>query len=152
MKKIISIAIVLMFSLSGTAAVAQEQEKKPGPSIAEWLKGLQRKMEQIIPKKSIPVSTGVAGVRGAKEDSQVKLYWKGKKAEDAVSEQELTGFKEGVDLASNGDKAGAIRQLEEFMKQFPDSALIPDAKKTLDLVKAEPKPEEKAEEKEEKKQ
>jgi outer membrane protein assembly factor BamD (BamD/ComL family) len=33
----------------------------------------------------------------------------------------------------------SVKGLEEFMEQFPDSALIPDAKKTLDLVRAEAK-------------
>ena len=135
MKKLFSIA--LMVTLCCTVAMAQEQEKKPGPSIAEWLKGLQQKIAQLAPRKSVPMSTGVAGVRGTKEDSQAKLYWKGKKDEETVTEEELTAFKEGVDLAAKGDRAGATRELEEFAKQFPDSSLIPDAKKTLDMVKAE---------------
>ncbi len=137
--------ILLVLALSCTAALAQEQEKKSG--IAEWLKSLQKKISQIVPKKTVPVSTGVAGVRGAKEDSQVKLYWKGKKGEEAVSEEEMAKFRAGVDLAEKGDKDGSQKQLEEFMKQYPDSALIPDAKKTLDLVKQMPKQEPKVEEK-----
>lgn len=137
MKKFLSIALAATLTLSGSTVLAQANEKKTGPGIVEWLKDLQRKIEQIVPKKTIPVSTGVAGVRGAKEDSQVKLYWKGKKGEEAITEEELAGFKKGLDSAEKGDKAGAVRELEEFMKQYPDSALIPDAKKTLDLVKAE---------------
>jgi len=71
--------LIIIAGLCSSIVSAQEQEKKPGPGISEWLKGLQRKMEQMVPKKTVPLSTGVAGARGAKEDSQVKLYWKGKK-------------------------------------------------------------------------
>ncbi len=146
MKKLYVIPLVLALCC-GAAWAQQQQEKKGGTGIAEWLKGLQSRIAQIIPKKTVPMSTGVAGVRGAKEDSQVKLYWKGVKGEEAVSEEEMTKFKAGVDLAAKGDKDGALKQLGEFMKQYPDSALIPDAKKTYDLVKAMPKPEPKVEEK-----
>jgi hypothetical protein len=147
MKKIF--LIVMILGLCSGVAAAQEQEKKSG--IAEWLKGLQNKIAQIVPKKTVPMSTGVAGVRGAKEDAQVKLYWKGKKGEDAVTEDEMSKFKSGVDLAEKGDKESSLKQLDEFMKQYPDSALIPDAKKTYDLVKVMPKPEPKVEEKVEQK-
>ncbi len=137
MKKLLSIALV--FGLCCTAALAQEQEKKAGSSIAEWIKSLQSKIAQITPKKSVPMTTGVAGVRGAKEDSHVKLYWKGKKGDEAVTEAELSEFKTVIDSASGCDQATAAKEIEKFMAKYPDSPLIPDAKKTLDLVKAEVK-------------
>ncbi len=143
MKKIFLVPLALI--LCSAAAVAQEQDKTPG--IIEWLKGLQKKISQIVPKKTVPMSTSVAGVRGAKEDAKARLYWKGKKDEETVTEEEMTKFKAGVDLAEKGDQEGALKQLNEFMKQYPDSSLIPDAKKTFDLVKTMPKPEPKAEEK-----
>jgi TolA-binding protein len=140
MKK--SMILILTLALCSAVAVAQEQEKKSS-GIAEWLRGLQKKISQIVPKQDLPVSTGVAGVRGAKEDSAAKVYWKGKKGEDAVTEDEMAKFKAAIELASAGDREGALKQLDEFMKQNPDSALIPDARKTYDLVKAEPAKEEK---------
>ncbi len=139
MKKIFS--VILMLSLCCTAAMAQEQAKKTGPSISEWLRGLQNKIAQIMPKKTVPMTTGVAGVRGAREGAQAKLYWKGKKGEEAVTEEEMEKFKACVTLVEKGDHEGSLKQLEDFMKQYPDSALIPDAKKTYDLVKASPKEE-----------
>lgn len=132
-------ALFVMIGLCAATAWAQQQEKKVGPSISEWLKGIQQKIALIAPKKTIPMSTGVAGVRGAKEEGQTKLYWKGKKGDEVVTEEELAKFKTGVDLADKGDKAGSIKELEAFMKQYPDSALIPDAKNTLDMLKAEGK-------------
>jgi hypothetical protein len=142
MKKIFS--LVLMLFLCCTAATAQ-QAPKTGSGISEWLRGLQNKIAQIIPKKAVPLTTSVAGVRGAREGAEAKLYWKGKKGEEAVTEEEVEKFKSCVTLAEKGDKEGSLKQLDDFMKQYPDSALIPDAKKTFDLVKAEPKPGEKVE-------
>ncbi len=151
MKKLLFTALVL--ALCCTAVQAQEQDRKT--VVSEWLTKLQIKIAQIVPRISVPMSTGVEGVRGAREDSQVKLYWKGKKGEEAVTEEEMAALKAGVDLAEKGDKDGSVRQLDQFMKQYPDSALIPDAKRTFDLVsampKTEPKPEETTETKSEQK-
>jgi TolA-binding protein len=136
------IITVSMLALCITTASAQEKKES---GISSWFKELQKKIDIIAPRKNLSVSTGVAGVRGAKEDStKNKLYWKGKKGDEAVTEDELKVFKEGVVLAEKGDNASAIRELEEFMKQYPDSALIPDAKKSVDLLKAEVKPQETA--------
>lgn len=140
MKTIFSLVLMLFLC---TAVVAQEQATKTGSGISEWLRGLQRKIALIMPKKTLPMTTSVAGVRGAREGVQAKLYWKGKKGDEAVTEEEMEKFKSCVALAEKGDNEGALKQLDDFMKQYPDSALIPDAKKTFDLVKAEPKPGEK---------
>lgn len=139
--------LVLIVGICCSTVFAEEQEKKQGSAISEWIKGLQQKIAQIVPKKTVVLTNSVAGVRGAKEDSQTKLYWKGKKGDEAVTEEELTEFKTAIETASGGDRASAAKEIQQFMAKFPDSALIPDAKKTLDLVKAEPKPEEKAEKK-----
>jgi hypothetical protein len=136
-KKIVAIAVLIC--LSFTMTLAKEQEGKTGPSISEWLKGLQKKLEQIVPRKTVPLRMTAAGGRGVREDSQPKLYWKGKKGEEEVTEEELTKFKSALDAAEKGDRTGAIKELGEFMKQYPDSSLIPDVKRTLDLVKAEEK-------------
>jgi TolA-binding protein len=132
-------ALSMIAGLFCTVALAQEHEKKPGPTISEWLKGLQQKIAQIVPKKSAPQSAIVAGVRGAKENASAKLYWKGKKGEEPLTEEEVSEFKKGIDLAAKGKRSEAVNVLQEFMMQYPDSALIPDAKKTLDLFKAEGK-------------
>ena len=141
-------ACIVIAGLCCTTALAQEQKRS---ALTEWLKGMSSKISKIVPKKAPPQGTAIAGVRGAKEDSTVKLYWKGKKGDEPVTEEEMGKFKEALESAEKGDRSGAIKMLEEFMKKYPDSALIPDAKKTLDLVKLEPMEESKAEVKEEKK-
>ena len=136
-KKIVAVAVLV--SLSFTMSLAKEQEGKPGPGISEWLKGLQKKLEQIVPKKTVPLRMAATGGRGVREDAQPKLYWKGKKGDEDVTEEELTKFKSALDAVEKGDRSSAIKELGEFMKQYPDSALIPDVKRTMDLVKADEK-------------
>jgi TolA-binding protein len=131
--------LTVIAGLCCSVALAQEKDKKAGSGISEWLKSLQQKIAQIVPKKSAPQSTVVAGVRGTKENPATHLYWKGKTGDEPVTEEELLAFKKGIDMAAAGDRNEAMKVLQEFMKQYPDSALIPDAKKTLDLVKAEAK-------------
>ncbi|MDA8422492.1 MAG: hypothetical protein M0Z89_04075 [Nitrospiraceae bacterium] len=142
-KKLFSCLMIIGLCCA-TTVLAQEQKSS---ALSDWLKAIQKKIEKILHRKEIATSTGVAGVRGARQDSQVKLYWKGRKGETVVTEEELGKFKSSVELAGKGDRDGAAKGLEEFMKQYPDSALIPDAKKTLDLVKAEPPAEVKEEKK-----
>ncbi len=133
------IVIVLVAGIAGGMAFAEEQQPQQASGLSTWLKSLQKKMGLVTTKKPLPLTTGVAGVRGAKQDDQARLYWKGKDREEAVTETELTDFKSAVDLVEKGDAVAAAKGLETFMQQYPDSALIPDAKKTLDLVKAEAK-------------
>jgi hypothetical protein len=122
---------------AGTAAAQEKMEQKES-GLASWLKSMKSKLDIVNPRKSLTLTTGVAGVRGAREDNgKGKLYWKGKQSEERVTEEELDAFRQCVACAESGDRADAAQKLEEFMKQYPDSALIPDAKKTLDLVKAE---------------
>lgn len=141
------IIAVGMLALCFTTATAQE---KTDSGLSSWFKELQKKIDIISPRKSLTVSTGVAGVRGAKDDSNKnKLYWKGKKGEEPVTEEELKEFKEGLALVEAGKNPEAIHEFEEFLKQHPDSALVPDANKSLNLLKAEataePAPEAKTE-------
>ena len=140
-KKICTAIFMVLLGLC-TLAVAEEPVKKES-GFSDWLKSMQQKVSQLVPKKSVSMSTGVAGVRGAKEDTRAKLYWKGKKGSEAVAEEELTEFKEGLDLAAKGDTGGAIHEFDEFLKLYPDSVLVPDVKKALDMAKLEagaPKP------------
>jgi TolA-binding protein len=130
------VALIIITGLCCTPALAQEQR---GPSLADWLKTIQKKIDRIVPKKIQPLSTGETGMRGTREDASVKLYWKGKMNDEPVTEVELSEFKKGIDLAVKGERTEAIRELQEFMMHYPDSALIPDAKKTLDVVKKEEK-------------
>jgi hypothetical protein len=139
-RKFIGTAAIIL--LCAGAALAQEKTGKSESGLTSWLRNMQKKLDIVNPRKTMPVTTGVAGVRGAREDNgKGKLYWKGKQGDEQVTEAELKEFKEGLAFAEAGDMDKAVHELEEFMEQYPDSALIPDVKKTLDMVKAAPKAE-----------
>jgi TolA-binding protein len=136
---------IIAFSMLALCITTASTQEKKESGLSSWFKELQKKIDLVSPKKNLPMSTGVAGVRGAKDDSNKnKLYWKGKKGEEPVTEEELKEFKEGLVFAEVGKKPEAIQEFEEFLKQHPDSALVPDAKKSLDLLKADAKPQETA--------
>lgn len=131
------IGVLAILALCSGAAIAQEKREQQESGLGAWLRNMRHKLDIVNPRKTLPVSTGVAGVRGAKDQSKAKLYWKGKQSDDQVSEAELTALKAAVELAEQGDHTGAAKGCAAFLEQFPDSALVPDAKRTLDLVKAE---------------
>jgi TolA-binding protein len=133
------IGIMMIVLLCFGAAIAQEKTERQESGFTAWLKNIRQKLDIVSPRKTLTVTTGVAGVRGARRDEKARLYWKGKPCEEQVSEAELSGLRTAVDLAEKGEHTAAIRELEEFMARFPDSALVPDAKRTLDLAKAEMK-------------
>jgi len=144
LNKMAILAVLVCLFCALVLAQAQEQQKKSGdPGISAWLHGLQKKLEQIVPRKSVPLRSGVGGLHGSREAPQVRLYWKGNKDDEAVTEGELMKFKSAVDAAAKDDRAGSVKGFEEFMKLYPDSALIPDAKKTLDIMRSEGKGEKK---------
>ena len=127
-------SFIIIAGLCCSPALAAEPK---GSSLADWLKVVQKKIDRIVPKKILPMNTGVAGMRGTKEDASVKLYWKGKKSDELVTEEEMTKFKSAIGLVVKDDRAAAVTVLEKFLTQYPSSALIPDAKKMLDLLKVE---------------
>ncbi|NTW59804.1 MAG: hypothetical protein HGB21_10235 [Nitrospirae bacterium] len=144
------LGLMVIIAVAYGTVYAEERPAARETGLSAWFKELQKKIDVIAPRKSLSVGTGVAGVRGAKDDNgRSKLYWKGKKAEEPVTEEELHEFQECIAFAEKGDTTAAIKELDEFMKQYPDSALIPDANKSLDLLraeaKAEPRPEPKTE-------
>ncbi len=135
MKKMPIVVVSALFLSVALAGAAEEKAAEKSEGFMSWIKTLQRKIEAMAPKKTMPMGTGVAGIRGAKEDEKAKLYWKGKKAEDAVTEEELIAFKSAVDLAAQGKQDEAIKGLENFLARYPGSPLTEDAKKTLEMVK-----------------
>ncbi|MHB8845060.1 MAG: hypothetical protein ACYC7L_09990 [Nitrospirota bacterium] len=129
--------IGIIFIIALCAGTAPAQEKKEA-GFSSWFKDLQKKIDIISPRKTLSVSTGVAGVRGAKDESgKSRLYWKGKQGDEPVTEAELAEFKEALACVETGKKTEAVHEFEEFLAQHPDCSLVPDAKKSLDMLKAE---------------
>jgi TolA-binding protein len=127
-------SIIIITVLCCLPALAAEPK---GSSLADWHKVVKKKIAKIEPKKIQPLSFGEASIRGTKKDASIKLYWKGKKGDELVTEEEMKEFKVAIDLIDKDDRAAAVTVLEKFLTQYPSSALIPDAKKMLDLLKIE---------------
>jgi len=144
--------VFIFFAIIGLCCTTALAEEQKGPTLADWLKVIQKKIDTITPRKILLPRAGVAIERGAKEAPFVMLYWKGRKGEELVTEEELTEFKAAFERAVRGEREAAMTGLEKFLKQYPDSALVPDAKKTLDLVKVEATEAKKAVVKKEKKE
>ncbi len=137
MKRMFAVMAAALWIIAGTVLAQEQKPVDKNEGFMEWLKALQRKIEAIAPRKSMNASTGVAGVRGAKDDEKAKLYWKGRKGEESVTEEELAKFKSAVDLAAAGNRDAAVKEIDGFITRFPDSPLIPDAKKTQEMMKGE---------------
>ncbi|MBS1243055.1 MAG: hypothetical protein H6R44_810 [Nitrospirae bacterium] len=104
------LGLMVIIAVAYGTAYAEERPAARETGLSAWFKELQKKIDVIAPRKRLPVSTDVAGVRGAKDDSgRSKLYWKGKKAEEPVTEEELKEFKEWMAFAEKGDTTAAIK-------------------------------------------
>ncbi len=99
---------------------------------------LRLKLHKITPAKKADVTTtSVAGVRGAKNDSDSDIYWKGKDKSGAVTEEELKKFNLAVETKGQGNNEQALKQFEEFLNVYPQSPLRVDALKALEKIKIE---------------
>ena len=121
MKKIILICVVLAFSV--TVVLAEEQVAQ---EVSIWVK-IRARIEKITPQKKPVITTAVGGVRGAKNESGRELYWKGEEVKPKVSEQELAKFDNALKKVEEGEIEAARQLFENFVTEFPESELNPDA-------------------------
>ena len=104
-------------------------------SLKDWLKELDAKIHRTEEKHKSQL-TAAAAIRGTKQDdSETKLYWKGKKKAEPLTEEELNEFKAAVALAEEGKPTEAEKSLNAFLEKRPKSALAADARQTLELMK-----------------
>ncbi len=131
MKKIIVFLITIAFI--ATFAYAGEEKKEKS-----FWDNLVKKMTRIVPKKKSRTytTTAVGGVRGAKDESTDKLYWKDKEIEMNVSQEEIDKFNNAVSLAVDGKGKAAEKGFEEFLAAYPKSPLKNDAQSALKELRA----------------
>ncbi|HZX35859.1 MAG TPA: hypothetical protein VFF54_05150 [Thermodesulfobacteriota bacterium] len=102
---------------------------------SSWLKSMAYKIK-VISKAEKPQATAVVGVKGAEQTTKEdELYWK----ESATKDEEIKRFTEAYDAAEKGNKDEALAKLEAFVKDYPDSPLVKDARAGIDALKAEGK-------------
>ena len=128
--KAMVMAGVLLFAVS--LALAGENGKGDG-----FWTGLQSKLQKPTPTRKSTAVTAVGGVRGAKSGEVADLYWKGQEKRVAVGEDELEKFSLGVETRVKGDNAQARKHFEEFLRDYPQSSLRPEAQQAVERLKAE---------------
>ena len=76
--------------------------------------------------KSTTVYT--AGIRGAEAtETLIQPYWKGDLSQDAKFQQQLSKFSQAQELMDNGDLEAAAKAFNEFISQYGNSSLAPNA-------------------------
>jgi len=101
--------------------VKVEAPQKSNEGLQNWLKNLRKKINNTQSKPNKLVAVGA--VRGDDTQDPAPLYWKGKHADGAAGDTELTEFNAALDLAMNGDTAGSKSKLETFISAHPQSPM-----------------------------
>jgi hypothetical protein len=128
-KRMIAICFLL---LAVSVAHGEQAEKKE----AFWEK-MTQKLEKITPAKKGATTTAVGGVRGAKNDEATDIYWKGKEKPVDIAQDEMQMFTAAVDSRIKGDKEAALRQFEEFLVMYPQSAFRVEGLQAVEKIKQE---------------
>ena len=69
-----------------------------------------------------------AGIRGAEStDTLLKPYWKGDLTQDVQFQSELEQFDRAQQKLDSGELEIAAAEFDQFLKQYTDSALRPNA-------------------------
>jgi hypothetical protein len=127
-------SVMLICSLLLAAAVAHgEQVVKKD---AFWDK-LSQKLEKITPAKKGSTTTAVGGVRGAKNEDAADIYWKGKEKSVDMAQDELQKFNTAVESKMKGDNEQALKQFEEFLVLYPQSAFRVEGLQAVEKIKQE---------------
>jgi len=145
--KNLSIILILVFSVAIPVYAAEqgvsEQSsivvKKENKSV---FKGLLYKVwsrlralnPQLKTNKTRDRTVATMGIRGAETTSSIiEPYWKGDKTDDASYVAELTRYTNAQQYAEDGDLQKAVKALNEFIGDYSDSELVPNAQFALGI-------------------
>lgn len=101
-------------------------------SVRYWLKKMKKRIARSHAQHNKLVA--VAAVRGSRAKDAPPLYWKGKKNKGPVDLPELDEFDRAIQTALKGNRAEAALRLKKFIKAYPKSNLVDDAKQTLAML------------------
>ncbi len=69
-----------------------------------------------------------AGIRGAEAtETLIQPYWKDDLTNDEAYQKQLAQFSKAQQLMDKGDLAGSVKAFDDFIKQYADSYLLPNA-------------------------
>jgi hypothetical protein len=134
MKKLL-IGLALIFAFNAAHAAGGKDWKGYYDNL---LKGLKSKVQKKFESKTRV--SAVAAVRGAKQGSDAEaLYWKGGVSEDARKKltEEKKALTEAVQLVVDGGLPEGKAALEKFIKDYPESFYVADAREALANLPAE---------------
>lgn len=123
---------------------AEAEAAKTDSDLTRYLEELQVKLEHTAQRSNQPTSSGsnVVGLRGSKQEPlSHQLYWKGKQGAGPVTPDEVKLLRAALEQARTGHKTEAVTMLQTFEQKYPKSALLPDARQTLQKLTASPAPE-----------
>jgi TolA-binding protein len=133
------IAVWLLSMLAGPVAVATEQqaaairETETHSVFKGSMYSIWSKLRALSPKANVEETARgqvvvTAGIRGAEStDTALKPYWKEDRTDDPAYLQQLKSFNSAQELVDGGKLKEAIANLDNFMRQYPDSDLLPNA-------------------------
>ena len=129
MKQIVTALVIGLFL--GLQPLHAEDQKSSSSSIWE---SLRKKIETLTPKKKLTSTTAVGGVRGALTDPE-DVYWKGENVITEIDSSELHDFENALTLVESGNIPEAINAFNNFIDQYPASALVSDATRSVEILK-----------------
>lgn len=124
MKRLISLFVLLGIVLATPMQVSAADQE-----LSLWER-LRKKVELLTPKKKLATTTAAGGVRGSLADAD-DVYWKGEAEQISIDADELNAFTQAIELVDEGKADEAKAAFADFVKQYPDSSLRPDAEAAL---------------------
>lgn len=143
-RKLLSLILMTAVAAGAQAAepAAKPSEEKPKAQQSERFSGslfnALRSLSGMLPKqngsKEGPRQTTTMGIRGAETTTTLmNPYWKDDKSDDPAFQKELNEYSAAQSLLEQEKLTEAEGALNTFIKQYPDSALQPNARFALAL-------------------
>jgi TolA-binding protein len=145
--KNLNLILLLLFSFTATHAVADSQQTGSQSVVVKAestsaFKGLLYQMwgrlralnPQLKTNKTRDRTVATMGIRGTETTtSLIEPYWKGDKTDDPGYINELTRYTQAQQYAEEGDLQQAVAALNEFLQEYKDSDLRPNAQFALGI-------------------
>src|SRR5262245_1097086 len=129
---LLALLLATLPALAQQSAPAQKSPPTESAGLKETLGNLWGRLRAVTPRSAPPpatTATVTAGLRGNEAtESELKAYWRGDKAQDPSARKEREALEQAQGLADGGNFAGAAQAYEAFLKQYPSSTLIANAR------------------------
>ena len=137
--KTFAVVLICMGCILSNPVLAQEQQNQQGQIVEteshSVFKGLflkvWGKLKSINPTQKQSAKAAqiyTAGIRGAEStDTLLKPYWKNDLTQDEIFQAELELFSKAQLKMDKGDLANAAKEFEQFINQYQNSSLRPNA-------------------------